>query len=174
MRWMELIGDQQVYLVRVIPEIWAEVERGSLQSLDLLRPGLTARRPEFHSGDVLLLYQPQLQKPGSPPAELSHAISVQSEFSNDTGYGLGPLFRIKPSLGRERLLFACQKGSIPELFLRADDRTFTLKPLTTEERQQFLEYVLNAGITLEAEAGKGGGPKGETVGESPVIVEFEW
>jgi hypothetical protein len=171
---MELIGDYRVFLVRVIPDIWAEIERGSLKSVDLLRPGLTARRPEFHSGDILLLYRPQLQTPGSPPAELSHIISVQSEFSNDTGYGLGALYRVKPSLGRERLLFACQKGSIPELFLRADDRTFTLKLLTNDERQQFLEYVLNAGIALEVEAGKGGGPMGGTVGESPVIVEFEW
>jgi len=174
MRWMELVDDHRAFLVRVVPDVWAEIERGALKSVDLLRPGLTERRPQFHLGDVLLLYRPQLPEPGAPPAELSHVISVQSEFSNDTGYGLGPLLRMKPSLSRERLLFASQKGSLPDLFRRADDRTFTLKLLVSEQRDQFLEYVLNAGIGLEIEAGKGGAPTVEPLGEAPVIVEFEW
>lgn len=174
MRWMGLIDDHRVFLVRVIPDVWAEIEHGALKSVDLLRPGLTERRPEFHAGDVLLLYRPQLAVPGAPPAELSHVISVQSEFSNDTGYGLGPLLVMKPSLGRERLLFASQQGSLPELFRRADDRTFTLKLLASGERQQFLEYVLNAGITLEIVPGKGGAPTAQPVGETQAIVEFEW
>jgi hypothetical protein len=171
---MELIGDHRVFLVRVVPDIWAEIEHGSLKSVDLLRPGLTARRPEFHAGDVLLMYRPQVPKPGSPPAELSHVIAVLSEYSNETGYGLGPLLRMKPSVGRERLLFAAQRGSIPDLFVRADDRTFTLKLLTNDQRQQFLEYVMNAGITLEAEEGKGGASRPGPVGETSGVVEFEW
>lgn len=173
MRWMDLVGDHRMFLVRVVPDVWAEVERGSLKSVDLLRPGLTARRPQFRAGDVLLLYRPQLAEPGAPPAELSHVIAVESELSNDTGYGLGPLLAMKPSLGRERLLYASQKGTLPELFRRPDDRTFTLTLLTSDQRQQFLEYVLNAGIALEVEPGKGGAPPARPVGESRTTTEFE-
>jgi len=174
MRWMELVDDHRVFLVRVIPDVWVEIEHGALKSLDLLRPGLTARRPEFQSGDVLLLYRPQLPVPDAPPAELSHVISVQSELSNDTGYRLGPLLRLQPSLGRDRLIFTSQRGSLPDMFRQADDRTFVLTLLTSDQRDQFLEYVLNAGITPEIEEGKGGAPSGEAVGDAPVIVEFEW
>lgn len=174
MRWMELIDDHRTFLVRVIPDIWAEIEQGGLKSLDLLRPGLTARRPEFHPGDVLLLYHPQRAEPGAPPAELSHVIGVQAEFSNDTGYGLGPLLAVQPSLGRERLLFASQKGSLPELFRRVDDRTFTLTLLTGDQRDRFLEYVLNASIALEVVPGRGGAPAVPPVDERQGIVEFEW
>lgn len=174
MRWMELIDDHRVFLVRVIPEIWAEIQRGALKSVDLLRPGLTERRPEFQEGDVLLLYRPQQPAPGAPPAELSHVVTVLAEFSNDTGYGLGPLLRLNPSLGRERLLFASQQGSLPELFRRADDRTFTLMLLASHQREQTLEYVLNAGIALQAEEGTGRSPVVTPVGEASGIVEFEW
>jgi hypothetical protein len=170
---MELVDDHRVFLVRVVPDIWVEIGRGALKSVDLLRPGLTARRPEFHSGDILLLYRPQLPAPGAPPAELSHVIAVQAEFSNETGYGLGPLLTMKPSLGRQRLLFASQKGSLPELFRQVDDRTFTLRLLTSDQRDQFLEYVLNAGIALEMEPGKGGAPTAQPVGETQAMVELE-
>ncbi len=174
MRWMELIDDHRAFLVRVVPDLWPEIEDGALKSVDRLRPGLTARRPEFHPGDVLLLYRPQRAEPGAPPAELSHVIAVQAEFSNDTGYGLGPLLAMQPPLGRERVLFASQKGSLPELFRRVDERTFTLALLTSEQRDRFLEYVLNAGIALEVVPGKGGAPAGQPVEERQGIVEFEW
>jgi hypothetical protein len=171
---MELIDDHRVYLVRLEPDLWAEIERGTLTSLELLRPGRTARLPEFRPGDVLLLYRPQAHPPDATPAELSHVVSVRLALSNDAGYGLGPLFRMMPSLGRERLLFASQQGSLPELFKRADDRTFVLILLASDQRDQFLEFVLNAEILLTLEEGKGGRPEMEPVGETPVIVEFEW
>lgn len=174
MRWMELIDDHRVFLVRVIPDIWVEIQRGALTSVDVLRPGLTARRPEFQESDVLLLYRPQQPVQGAPPAELSHVVAVRAEFSNDTGYGLGPVFRLNPSLGRERLLFASQQGSLPELFRRPDDRTFTLMLLTSQQRQQFLEYVLNTSISLEIEEGTNRSPVVMPAGEAPGIVEFEW
>ena len=174
MRWMELIDEGRVFLVRVIPDVWVEIERGALISVDLLRPGLTERRPEFRPGDTLLLYRPQAAVPGAPPAELSHVISVKSEFSNDTGYGLGPLLRMLPVLGRDRLLFASQKGSLPDMFRQADDRTFTLKLLTSDQRDQFLKYVLDAGIALKVEEGKGGAPKAAVLGDASTIVEFDW
>jgi hypothetical protein len=60
------------------------------------------------------------------------------------------------------------------VFGRAGDRTFVLTLLTSEPRDQFLEYVLNAGIGLEIEEGKGGAQSAAPVGENPVIVEFEW
>jgi hypothetical protein len=101
-------------------------------------------------------------------------VAVREELSSDTGYGLGPLFRMIPPLGRERILFSSQRGSMPDVFRQADDRTFVLKLLTNQQRDQFLEYVLNAGIVLEVEEGKGGSPAGKPVGEHPVIVEFEW
>ena len=174
MRWMELIDDHRVFLVRVMPDVWVEIEQGALKSVDLLRPGLTERRPVFQSGDVLLLYRPQLPVPGSPPAELSHVTSVRAELSNDAGYDLGPLLRMQPSVGRDRLLFAAQRGSLPEVFRRADERTFTLVLLASDQRDQFLEYVLNVGIALLVEQGKGGGGKAPPPGENPGIVEFEW
>jgi hypothetical protein len=172
MRWMDLIGDHRVFLVRLNQELWEEIQHGSLRSWELLRPGRTERLPEFEFGDVLLLYHPGL--PDQPPPELSYAVAVREELSSDTGYGLGPLYRLTPSIGRERILFSSQQGSLPELFRRADDRTFVLKLLANEQRDQFLEYVLNAGVTLEAEEGKGGAPAVKPVGENPVIVEFEW
>lgn len=172
MRWMELVEDHRVFLVRLNPDLWEEIQHGTLKSWELLRPGRTERLPEFRFGDVLLLYHPEL--PDQPPPELSHVVAVREELSSDTGYGLGPLFRMTPPIGRERILFASQRGSLPDLFRRADDRTFVLKLLTSEQRDQFLEYVLNAGIGLEIEAGKGGAPTVEPLGEAPVIVEFEW
>jgi len=81
---------------------------------------------------------------------------------------------MQPSLGRERLLFASQRGSLPDMFRQADDRTFVLTLLTSEQRDRLLEYVLNAGIALEIEEGKGGAPVVKPVDEDPVIVEFEW
>jgi hypothetical protein len=169
---MDLIENHRVFLVRLNRDLWEEIQQGSIKSWDLLRPGRTERVPEFRFGDILLLYHPEL--PDQPPPELSHVVAVREELSNDTGYGLGPLFRMTPSLGRERVLFSCQRGSLPDLFLRADDRTFVLKLLTDEQRDQFLQYVLNAGIVLESEEGKGGSPEVKPVGENPVIVEFEW
>jgi len=172
MRWMDLIGDHRVFLVRLNPDLWEEIQRGTVKSWDLLRPGKAERVPEFRFGDVLLLYHPEL--PDRPPPELSHVVAVREELSNDTGYGLGPVSRMTPSLGRERILLSSQRGSLPGLFCRADDRTFVLQLLTDEQRDQFLQYVLNAGIVLEAEEGKGGSSGVTPVGENPVIVEFEW
>jgi hypothetical protein len=170
--WMELIDDHRVFLIRLEPVIWEEIQHGTLRSLELLRPGRTERLPEFWSGDVLLLYHPEL--PSQPPAELSHIVAVRSELSSTAGYALGPLLRMTPPLGRERLLFASQRGSLPDVFQRADDRTFTSKLLTADQRDQLLEYVLNGAIVLEIEEGKGGPPVGEPVGETPGTVEFEW
>ena len=174
MGWMDLVNDHRVFLVRVISDIWAEIEHGTLKSLDLLRPGLTERRPEFRYGEVLLLYRPQLPAPNAPPAELSHVVNVRSEFSNASGYGLGPLLRMVPSLGRESLLFASQRGSLPEVFRRADDRTFTLSPLTSEERDRFVRYVVNAGVRLQVEEGRGGPAVTAASAEGSGIVEFDW
>jgi hypothetical protein len=173
MGWMELIDDHRVFLIRLETDIWAEIEHGTLISLDLLRPGERERRPQFQQGDVLLLYHPQTDLPDSPPAELSHVVAVRSELSNDAGYGLGPVFRMVPPLTRERLLFASQRGILPDVFRRVDDRTFTFKLLTSDQRNQFVEYVLNAGIAMELEEGKGGRPVTEPVGETPGIVEYE-
>src|SRR3990172_7547484 len=106
MGWMELIDDHRVFLIRLETDVWAEIEHGTLMSLDLLRPGERERRPQFQQGDVLLLYRPQTNLPDSPPAELSHIVAVRSELSNDAGYGLGPVYRVVPPLTRERLLFA--------------------------------------------------------------------
>jgi hypothetical protein len=172
MRWMELIGDHRVFLVRLNPDLWIEIEHGSLKSWELLHPGGTERLPEFQFGDVLLLYHPEL--PDQPPPELSHLVAVREELSSDTGYALGPLFRMIPTIGRERLLFCSQRGTLPDLFRRANDRTFVLKLLTSEQRDQFLEYVLDAGVLLENEEGKGGAPAARPAGETPGLVEFEW
>jgi len=174
MRWMELVDDHRMFLIRVIPDVWAEIEYGSLKSVDLLRPGLTERRPSFQSGDVLLLYRPQLPVRDAPPAELSHVIGVRSELSNDIGYRLGPLLRMQPSMARDRLLFASQRGSLPDAFRRPDDRTFTLMLLPNDQRDRFVEYVVNVGIALQIEEGKGGTPTTAPPDETPGIVEFEW
>jgi hypothetical protein len=171
---MELIDNHQVFLIRLEPDIWAEVGHGTLISLDLLRPGERERRPAFLQGDVLLLYHPQSDAPDAPTAELSHVVTVRSELSNGVGYALGPVFRIVPALSRDRLLFASQRGILPEVFRRVDDRTLTYKLLTSDQRNEFVDYVLNAGITLEPEEGKGGRPVTEQVGETPGIVEYEW
>jgi hypothetical protein len=172
MRWMELIGDHRVFLVRLNPDLWQEIEHGLLKSWELLRPGGIERLPEFRFGDVLLLYHPEL--PDQPPPELSHVVAVREELSSDTGYNLGPLFRMVPPIGRDRLLFSAGRGTLPELFRRPDERTFVLMLLTSGQRDQFLEYVLDAGITLETEEGKGGNPGTRPAGESPGSVEFEW
>ena len=172
MRWMELVEDHRVFLVRLSSDLWEEIQQGTLRSWDLLRPSRTERLPEFRFGDVLLLYHPEL--PDQPPPELSHVVAVREELSSDTGYGLGPLFRMTPPIGRERILFSSQRGSLPDVFRRADYRTFVLTLLTSEQRNQFLEYVLNAGVILEIEEGKGGAPAVKPVGDNPVIVEFEW
>jgi hypothetical protein len=76
---MELVDDHRVFLIRLEPDIWEEIQHGTLRSLELLRPGRTERLPEFWSGDVLLLYHPEL--PDQPPAELSHIVTVRSELS---------------------------------------------------------------------------------------------
>lgn len=173
MGWMELIDDYRVFLIRLEADVWAEIEHGTLMSLDLLRPGERERRPKFQQGDVLLLYHPQTDLPDSPPAEMPHVVAVRSELSNDAGYGLGPVYRVVPPLTRERLLFASQRGILPDVFRRVDDRTFIFKLLTSDERNQFVEYVLNAGIAMEIEEGKGGRPVVEAVGETPGIVEYD-
>ena len=173
MGWMELIDDHRVFLIRLETDVWAEIEHGTLMSLDLLRPGERERRPKFQQGDVLLLYHLQTDLPDSPPAEMSHVVAVRSELSNDAGYGLGPVYRLVPPLTRERLLFASQRGILPDVFRRVDDRTFTFKLLMSDQRDQFVEYVLNAGIAMEIEEGKGGRPVVEAVGETPGIVEYE-
>lgn len=170
--WMELIGDHRVFLVRSNPDLWEQIQHGMLKSWELLRPSRTERLPEFRFGDVLLLYHPE--RPDGTPPELSTVVRVRSALSNEAGVSLGPLFRITPPIGRERLLFASQRGTLPEIFQRADDRTFILGLLRSEQRDHFLQYVLNAGITLEIEQEKGGPPVEPPVGETPVIVEFEW
>lgn len=172
MRWMDLVEDHRVFLVRLNPDLWAEIQNGTLRSWELLRPSRTERLPEFRFGDLLLLYHPEL--PDQPPPELSHVVSVRRELSNGTGYGLGPLLRMTPPIGRDRILFSSQRGSLPDVFRRADDRTFVLTLLTSDQRDQFLEYVLTARMTLEIEEGKGGAPSGEAVGDASAIVEFEW
>jgi hypothetical protein len=169
---MELIDDHRVFLIRLEPDLWQEIQRGTVRSLEVLRPGRAARVPELRSGDVLLLYHPEL--PSQPPAELSHAVAVRRELSNAAGYALGPLFRMTPPLGRERLLFASQQGSLPEPFRRLDDRTFTCELLASGPRDRFLEYAVTAGISLDMEEGKGGSPVMEPGGETPGGVEFEW
>jgi hypothetical protein len=174
MRWLELFDDHRVFLVRAESDIRAEIEHGALKSVELLRPRRTERLPRFQQGDILLLYRPSSSVPDSPPAELAHVVSVRLELSNDTGYGLGPLFRLAPPLLRERLLFACQRGSLPDVFERVEDRTFTLVRLTLDQRDQFLGYVLNAGIALQAEEGRGGPPLVAPLDDAPGVVEFEW
>jgi hypothetical protein len=174
MRWLELVDDQRVFLVRAEPDLWAEIERGALVSLDLLRPGRGERLPRFQQGDVLLLYRPRSDAPDSLPAELGQVVRVRSELSNGAGYGLGPLFRLVPPLGRERLLFASQQGGVPEVFQRTDDRTFTLAWLTADQRNEFLEYVVTAGIALRVEERQGGPSVVPPPEEAPGIVEFDW
>ena len=172
MRWMELIQEHRVFLIRLNLDLWAEIQKGRLRSLELLRPGRSERVPEFRNGDVLLLYRPEL--PGEPPPALSHVIVVRRGSSGETGYDLGPLFRINPPIGKERVIFSSDRGSMPGVFQRADDRTFVMALLTSEERDDFLECMLTGGISLEAEAGKGGEPTVVPEGENPGIVEFEW
>jgi len=172
MGWMDLVDDHRVFLIRLTPDLWEEIQHGALKSADLLRPGRTERVPEFRYGDVLLLYHPEL--PDRPPPELSHVVTVRSELSNDTGYGLGLLYRMVPPIGRERLLYASQRGALPEVFRRLEDRVFASGLLTTEQRDRFLEYALNSGIVLQVEEGKGRSPVVPPVGESTVIVEYEW
>lgn len=174
MGWMELIDDHRVFLIRLETDIWAEIKHGTLMSLDLLRPGDRERRPEFRQGDVLLLYHPKTDVPDPPPAELSHLVAVRSELSNGAGYRLGPVYRMVHQVARERLLFATQRGILPDMFRRVDDRTFVSKLLTSDQRDEFVEYVLNAGIALEIEEGTGGRPVVEPVGETLGIVEYEW
>ncbi len=174
MGWMELIDDHRVFLIRLETDIWAEIERGTLTSLELLRPGDRERCPEFRQADVLLLYHPQTHVPDSPCAELSHLVAVRSELSNGAGYGLGPVYRMVHPVARERLLFASQRGILPDVFRRVDDRTFISTLLTSDQRDEFVEYVLNAGIALDIEEGKGGRLTVEPVGETPGIAEYEW
>ncbi len=174
MRWLELVDDQQVFLVRAEPDLRVEIERGVLVSMDLLRPGSGERLPRFQQGDVLLLYRPRLDAPNPLPAELGQVVRVRSELSNNAGYGLGPIFRLAPPLGRERLLFASQRGGVPEVFQRADDRTFTLARLTADQRDRFLEYVVTAGIALRIEERLAGPSVVTPPEETSGIVEFEW
>jgi hypothetical protein len=100
-------------------------------------------------------------------------VSVRAELSNFTGYSLGPLLRLTPALGRERLLFGSQRGSLPAVIRLLDERTFVITQLTSAQRDQFLEYVLNAGVGLQGEEGKGGPAAGEAVGEGPGITELD-
>ena len=172
MGWMDLVGDHRLFLIRLTPDLWEEIQQGTLKSVDLLCSRRTERVPEFRYGDVLLLYHPEL--PDRPPPELSHVATVRSELSNSTGYGLGPLYRMVPPIGRERLLYASQRGVLPEVFQRLEDRVFASGLLSTEQRDQFLAYTLNSGIVLRVEEGKGGSPVVPPVGESSVIVEYEW
>jgi len=169
---MDLVEDHRVFLVRLTPDLWEEIQQGTLKTVDLLCARRTDRAPEFRYGDVLLLYHPEL--PDRPPPELSHVATVRSELSSGSGYGLGPLYRMVPPIGRERLLYASQRGSLPEVFRRLEDRVFASQPLTTEQRDQFLAYMLNSGIVLQVEEGMGVSPTVPPVGESPVIIEYEW
>jgi hypothetical protein len=174
MGWMELVNDHRMFLVRLEPTLWSEIEGGTLRSVDLLRPRPTARRPAFQYGDVLLLYRPQGEAPDGPAAEMAHVVSVRSELSNFIGYTLGPLLQVVPSLTRERLFFASHQGTLPDLFRRADERTFTLALLSSDQRDRFVQFVVDAGIALQIVEGKGGPPVAGEVGETPGVVEFEW
>jgi len=174
MAWMELIGTHRVFLIRLEPDIWAEIGQGTLRSLDLLRPGERERRPAFMRGDVLLLYHPQKDTPDAPPAELSHLVAIRSALSSEAGYGLGPVLRMVPAITRDRLLFASQRGILPDMFREVDNRSFVYKGLESDQQKEFVDYVLNTGIHLEPEEGKGGRPVTDTVGETPGLVEFDW
>jgi hypothetical protein len=173
MTWMELVRDGRAFLLRLPPALWAEMTCGAINSIELLRPGLTERIPEFQPGDVLLLYSPQLPVPEAPPAMLGHVVVVQGELSNFAGYRLGPLYRMEPSLGREQILFAAEQGALPLRFRLLDERTFVVGGLATEERNQFIAYVLNRGIILQVEEGTGAAAPTEPVGEGPGIREIE-
>jgi hypothetical protein len=173
MTWMELMRDGRTFLLRLPTALWAEITRGAINSIDLLRPGMTERIPEFQPGDVLLVYSPQLPVPEAPPAVLGHAVMVLGELSNFAGYRLGPLYRMEPPLGREQILFAAEQGSLPARFRKLDDRTFVIGSLATEERAQFIAYVLNRGVTLQVEEGTGSSTPTEPVGELPGIREIE-
>ncbi len=173
MTWMELMQDGRAFLLRLPTALWAEITRGAINSIELLRPGLNERIPEFRLGDVLLLYSPQLPVPDAPPALLGHVVVVQGELSNFAGYRLGPLYRMEPSLGREQILFAAEQGSLPARFRLLDERTFVVSCLTTEERSQFIAYVLNRGLLLQVEEGTGAAAPTEPAGEVPGIREIE-
>ncbi len=174
MGWMELVDDHRVFLLRVQPDIRQEIEDGMLRSMEQLRPGSKERVPEFRFHDILLLYSTYPSAPDAYPAGLSHLVAVRLQRSNDTGYGLGPLLKIVPSLDRERLLLSCHRGSLPEVFRQVDDPTFVIRLLASDQRDQFLAYVLNAEIALEIEGGTGGPPDVARVGEVPGVIEFEW
>jgi hypothetical protein len=173
MTWMELLQDGRTFLLRLPTALWEEITRGAINSIELLRPGLTERIPEFLPGDVLLLYSPQLPVPDAPAAMLGHAVVVQGELSNFAGYRLGPLYRMEPPLGREQILFAAEQGSLPARFRLLDDRTFVVGLLTTEERSRFVSYVLNRGVVLQVEEGTGAATPTEPAGEGPGIREIE-
>ena len=173
MTWMELMRDGRTFLLRLPMALWEEITRGAINSIELLRPGLTERIPEFQPGDVLLVYSPQLPVPDAPPAMLAHAVVVLGELSNYAGYRLGPLHRMEPGLGREQILFAAEQGSLPLRFRQLDDRTFVVACLATEERSQFIGYVLNRGVVLQVEEGTGASAPTEPVGETPGIREIE-
>ena len=173
MTWMELMRDGRTFLLRLPTALWEEITRGAINSIELLRPGLTERIPEFQPGDVLLLYSPQLPLPDAPPAMLGHAVAVLGELSNFAGYRLGPLHRMEPPLDREQILFAAEQGSLPARFRMLDDRTFVVARLATEERAQFIAYVLNRGVILQVEEGTGASAPTEPVGELPGIREIE-
>jgi hypothetical protein len=173
MGWMELMQDRRTFVLRLPSALWEEIVHGAINSLELLRPGLTERIPELQQGDVLLLYRPQLPVPEAPPAMMADVVTVRAELSNFTGYRLGPRCRMAPPLGREQILFAAEQGSLPAIFRKCDDRTFVIARLSSEERERFIAYVLNAGIVLQPEEGTGAGPPTEPVGESPGIREIE-
>jgi hypothetical protein len=80
---------------------------------------------------------------------------------------------MRPALGREQILFAAEQGSLPAIFRKCDDRTFVISRLSSEERERFITYVLNAGIVLQVEEGTEGAPPTEPVGESPGVREIE-
>ncbi len=171
MRWKELIQEHQVYLIRLNPDLWSEIQEGRLRSMELLRASRNARLPEFSMGDLLVLYSPQM--PDEPPPALSHAIAIRQTSSSETGYGLGPLFQLVPAISKHRLIFSSDRGSLPDVFKQADERTFVVAQLTRDERDKFIESMLTAGIRLEIVKGKGGPekmPAVETTG--PVDLEL--
>ena len=92
----------------------------------------------------------------------------------ETGYGLGPLFQIVPPIAKERVIFSSDRGSLPSVFQRVDERTFVVAQLTSDERDSFLECMLTSGIRLEPVAGKGGAQTNAPERETSGIVEFEW
>jgi len=173
-RWTELIDDQRVFLVRAGRDIWSEVERGTLAALEAFRSRRGERLPVFRQGDVLLLVLFPLPEAGAPPPSLSHVVKIRSGWSNEAGYAVGSVYRVEPPLTRDRMLFAAQRGGLPEVFGRFEEPLFSLAALTDDQRDQFRDYAVDAGILLQSASETPGALPAVPEGDPPGIVEFDW